>query len=84
MFYVKSPLLIVADHFARRSVDKKFALFTLIVITLGIRRDLRPGRLFLSLEQPRMRQTEGIACCCMTVFAPPTWRRLLFSDVIVM
>ena len=31
-----------------------------------------------------MRQNEGIACYCVTVFTPPRWRRLLFSDVIVM
>ena len=78
-FYVKSPLLIVANHFARRSINKKFALFTLIVITFGIRRNQRPRRLFLSLEQPRMIQNEGIVCCCMIVFTPPRWRRLLFS-----
>ena len=52
------------------------------MITLGTWQKLRPGRLLLSLEQPRMRQNEGIACYCMTVFTPRRWRRLFFSDFI--
>ena len=51
-------------------------------ITLGTGQ--KPGCLFLLLEQPRMRQNEGTTCYWMTVFAPPRWLRLLFSEVIVM
>ena len=78
-FSVKSPLLITANQLVR---EKNSLCSPWFIITLGTRQKLTPGRLFLALEQPRMRQKEGIACYCMTVFTPPRWRRLIFSDVI--
>ena len=68
----------------RRSVEKNSLCSPWFVITLATWQTPRPGRLFISLEQPRMRQNEGILCYCKTVFTPPRWRRLHFSDFIVM
>ena len=80
----RRPLLIADSHFDRPSVEKYSLCSPWFVITLATRPTLKPGRLFLSSEQPRMRQNEGILCYCMTVFTPPRWRRSRFSDVIVM
>ena len=79
----KSPVLIAANHFVRRSEEESWLCSQWVDHFLGNWRKLRPGSLLSSFEQPRMRQNEDIACYCMTVFAPPRWQGLLFSDVIV-
>ena len=72
----RSPLTIL---FADQWKKKKLALFILICDPFRhSAKKLRPGRLFLSFEQPGMRQNEGIACYYMTFFTPPRWCRLLF------
>ena len=79
----KSPVLIAANHFVRRSEEESWLCSQWVDHFLGSWRKLRPGRLLSSFEQPRMRQNEDIACYCMTVFAPPRWRDFPFSDVTV-
>ena len=61
IFSVQFPIQFAANHFVhvRRSLGKKLLCLPLFLITLGTRQKLKPGCLFLSLKQPRMRQNEG-------------------------